>query len=136
MAVAWQAQGEARAPRGQADAKADNWLHLHAQASLLSTCQRCLQPVLLALDISRAFRFVEGEEAAAAQDEEANEDVLALEPKMNLLALVEDELLMALPMVALHDTCPELPAALAPQKEEQVATKPNPFAALASLKLR
>jgi uncharacterized protein len=47
-------------------------------------------------------------------------------------ALVEDELLMALPMVPMHDTCPE---SIQTQYESpHFEDKPHPFAALARLK--
>ncbi len=48
-----------------------------------------------------------GEEAAAALDAESDDDVLALESSLDLHALVEDELLLALPLVPRHDECPE-----------------------------
>ena len=63
----------------------------------------------------------------------------SLEPQFDLLAVVEDELLMALPLVPMHETCPDMPvfsageAELA-QPEGAAEVKPHPFAALAQLK--
>ena len=53
-----------------------------------------------------------------------------------LHCLLEDELLMALPLVPMHDECPVLPAFSAGVIDVpgDVAEKPNPFAALAQLK--
>jgi hypothetical protein len=79
-------------------------------------------------------RFVAGEDAAAALDAESEDDVLALTPALDLRQLIEDELLLALPIVPRHDHCPEpLPRAFA---DPQGAASPaeNPFAALAALK--
>jgi uncharacterized protein len=57
-------------------------------------------------------------------------------PQFDLLGLLEDELLMALPLVPMHDECPVLPAFSAGMVDapESVPDKPNPFAALAQLK--
>jgi uncharacterized protein len=45
---------------------------------------------------------------------------------LDLRALVEDELILALPMVPRHDVCPE-PLPLAGRKPEQAAEAPNPL---------
>ena len=59
-----------------------------------------------------------------------------LSREFHLRELIEDELLMALPLVPRHDTCPN-PVALASSDEDfeaASAEKPNPFAALAGFK--
>jgi uncharacterized protein len=112
------------------------WLHLKAQASLPLTCQRCLEPADIALAVDRSFRFVATEAQAEAEDEEAEEDVLALRDDLNLYDLIEDELLMALPVVPRHEACPG-EVKLAVQDPDFAAAseaKPNPFATLAALK--
>ena len=70
-------------------------------------------------------------------DDESEEDVLVLEALFNAHALIEDELLMALPMVPMHDECPvQVKLESATQDFDPVAgEKANPFAALASLRL-
>ena len=70
---------------------------------------------------------------------EEPQDVLAMEPRPDLLRLVEDELLMAIPLVPMHEDCPEPLAAsrgqaAADAHEASVEERPNPFAALAHLK--
>ena len=81
---------------------------------------------------SRCF-FVKGEDAAAALDAEAEDDVLALTPALDLRELIEDELLLALPLVPRHAHCPEpLPRAFV--EDPAVDPADNPFAALAVLK--
>ncbi len=131
--VDWTARGESRSVRGSPD---QVWLHLNAQATLPMICQRCLTPVEIDVLVDRPFRFVPDEETAAAQDEEADEDVLALNRAFDLPELVEDELLMELPVVPRHETCPvEVKLAVADEKfEAEMAAKPNPFAALSKLK--
>ena len=86
------------------------------------------------LEAERRIYFVEGEDAAAALDAENEDDVLALTPTLDLQALVEDELLLALPLVPRHEVCPEpLPRALVEDDPAREAAD-HPFAALAALK--
>ena len=130
--VDWQAVGELRATPGEG---AQLWLHLDAQAVLPMLCQRCLTPVDVPLQVQRPFRFVADEATAEALDDEAEEDLLAISREFDLHGLIEDELLMALPVVPRHDECPT-PVKLASSDEDfeaASAEKPNPFAALAGL---
>ncbi len=104
-----------------------------ADATLSMQCQRCLQPVDVPLHVDRRLYFVEGEDAAAALDAESDDDVLALEPALDLRALIEDELLLALPLIPRHEVCPQpLPRPLS--DEDETAAKALPFAALAAFK--
>jgi uncharacterized protein len=134
--AAWQARGHFRQPLGDAPQLR---LHLAAHARVWLTCQRCLQPVAHELGVERTLRFVPTEEEAARLDEaEDDEDVLTLPRALNLHELVEDELILALPLVPRHDQCPE-PLAYEPGGEEpapagEAAEAPHPFAALARLK--
>jgi uncharacterized protein len=131
--VEWTARGESRLARSGSD---EIWLHLHAQATLPMICQRCMTPVDVTIVVDRPFRFVADEEAAAVQDEASDEDVLALSRAFDLPVLIEDELLMEIPVVPRHETCPVSVKLQAVDKdfEETLATKPNPFAALAKFK--
>jgi uncharacterized protein len=83
-----------------------------------------------AVEIDRWFRFVESEEVALAQDDDCEEDLLVMSPQFDLLNLLEDELLLDLPLVPMHERCPDSLPAL----EQPEAVKPNPFAVLAGLK--
>lgn len=134
--VKWSATGELRPGARGADPSV--WLHLQAQAELPLACQRCLSPVPVRLDVDRWFRFVADEATAAAQDEDSEEDVLALEPRPSLRELIEDELLMELPLVPMHGVCPQ-PVVMAAGEVAAVAEsaeppRKNPFAELARLK--
>ncbi len=134
--IDWQAQGElVEGPQGPGSA-AQVWLHIQAQAHLPQICQRCLAEVDSALDVNRSYRFVADEATAEAQDDAAEEDLLAISRELNLLELIEDELLMALPLVPMHDVCPVQPkmAAVDADFEPEGEQKANPFAVLAGLK--
>jgi uncharacterized protein len=128
--IAWSARGELLPVRG---APPQVGLHLKAAARLPLQCQRCLQAVETPLEIDRRFRFVPGEDAAAQLDAESDDDVLALTRALDLQELVEDELLLALPLVPRHEQCPSplLPAA---EPEAPADDRLNPFAALEALR--
>jgi uncharacterized protein len=131
--VTWSARGETLTPPGGG---AQPWLHLSARAHVPMVCQRCLGAVDVALDIHSSFRFVATEAIAMAEDDESEEDLLVLSKQFDLQALIEDELLMALPIVPKHEVCP-VNVKLASTDEEFKAAltqKPNAFAALGSLK--
>lgn len=135
-AVKWQASGELRpAADGREPAV---WLRLQARTVVPLSCQRCLGPVETPLEIDRWFRFVADEATAEKEDDDCEEDVLALEPRPSLHDLLEDELLMALPLVPMHDTCPEPVVMQAGDASlldgDDAAPRKNPFAELAKLK--
>lgn len=128
--ASWHARGESRPVRG---GEPEIWLHLGAQARVSLICQRCLAPVETHLEAERSFRFVASEDAAAQLDADSEDDVLALPRSLDVAELVEDELLLAVPIVPRHDVCPQpLPMSHGDEVEEEPA--PNPFAALAALK--
>lgn len=131
--VTFAARGEMRK---DAAGQQEPWMALEAQATLVMECQRCLGPVELPVQFAREFRFVDNEELAAVEDEESEEDVLVTSRNFDLLGLVEDELLMAMPVAPKHAECPQaLPTMAAdPDFEQANEAKPNPFAALAKLK--
>ncbi len=131
--VDWRAKFELRTGAG---GQPDVWLHLHASTCMPLTCQRCMTPVSMPLEVEQWYRFVATEALAMAEDDASEEDLLVIAPQFDLLAVLEDELLMALPLVPMHDVCPVLPVFSAGEAEliEPALAKPNPFAALAQLK--
>lgn len=131
--VSWSVTAQLREGQG---AQVEPWLHLRAAVAIPLGCQRCLQPVDVPLTVDRWFRFVADEATAEAQDDDCEEDVLALEPRPSLRDLVEDELLMAVPLVPMHEVCPQLPPQLLRDDAGGSVTdgRPNPFAALSGLK--
>ena len=131
--VNWQATAELRVG---AAGQMDTWLHLRADTSVPLTCQRCMAAVQAPLRVDQWYRFVATEDIAMAEDDASEEDLLVMAPQFDLVGLLEDELLMALPLVPMHDECPVLPTFSAGVIELPAdgADKPNPFAALAQLK--
>ncbi len=108
------------------------YVELRIRAELPLVCQRSLERFLFPVEIAQRLGLVrdEADEAALPPDYEA---LLVPEDGMLRLAeLVEDELVLAVPVV------PVAPGSDAverdwPAQEEELA-KANPFAALASLK--
>jgi uncharacterized protein len=98
-------------------------------------CQRCLE--LVALPIHSECEYAVVKEGTAIELQPKGYDVLEMgEEPLDLLALVEDELLLALPIVPTHNTnfCQQ-PAGLdEPESSEDEVTRSNPFSVLAQLK--
>ena len=133
LRVDWTATGELRTELGDSG---QVWLHMKVQATFPMECQRCLTPVDVPLAVERSFRFVADEATAEALDDESEEDLLALSREFDLRELIEDELLMALPVVPRHDECPTAVPLASSEDDFEAASaeKPNPFAALAGLR--
>lgn len=147
-AVRWRASGRTVAQRV---GEPQLWLDLEAEAELDMACQRCLQPVRECMRVSRSIRFARDEAEAARLDADSDDDVLAISRQFHLLELLEDELIMAQPIVPRHDRCPSdivklmqddsetpVPGGVAPgdAARESPEEQPHPFAALAALKKR
>jgi uncharacterized protein len=131
--VSYTVQGDIRPDAAGHD---EPWLRLAGQATLSLVCQRCMGPVEVNVGFKREFRFVGSEELAEVEDEESEEDVLVLSKAFNLLELIEDELLMAMPTTPKHEECPQPVKLQAIDADfvEEAAEKPNPFAVLQQLK--
>lgn len=128
-AVRWSARGEQRL---QVGAPPQVWLHLRVWADAWATCQRCLQPFRTPIEVDRAFRFAASEGEAEELDADCEDDVLALGPSFDLLGLVEDELVLAWPLVPRHERCSQPPHTAG----DELPDDDKPFAALAAWKPR
>jgi uncharacterized protein len=141
--VRWAARGIWRELQGGA---AQTRLQLSVSTSIPLQCQRCLEAATETLEVDREFLFVSNEATAERLDEESEEDVLVASKTFDLLELIEDELLMALPIVPRHEQCASGLEATQmsefddfPDEEGDGATgdstpSPSPFAALKNLK--
>jgi uncharacterized protein len=118
--VVWTANGES-----------PDFLELSLASKVQMKCQRCLGAMEESIDARYRFEFVKDEEAAEAYDAQSDElDALVHSRQFDLHELIEDEMLMALPFVSLHEVCPEAgAAAFLP-----VEAKTNPFSVLKNFK--
>jgi len=99
--------------------------HGTIETALRVTCQRCLEPMTLSLTVRPRWLFVQAGEGREPPIEEAAELIEVSQP-LALSELVEDELLLAMPMIPMHklEDCPARHYSAAGQERR------NPFGAL------
>ena len=122
-------------------------LAIHGAAWL--ECQRCLSPYEEAFNVDATYRIVNTEEEAEEFPLDEDEvDVIVGSRQFDLVDLIEEELLLSLPLVPKHDVCPEVHESLTSgtaglegeeaaedeAEEGEEPKRPNPFAALEGLK--
>lgn len=99
---------------------------LSVWAELPLNCQRCFASMPQVVDLQFEFALCEDPPELLLEDEHV--DWLDSGDESTVESLVEDELLMALPIAVMHeDDCAVLP--------QSAGEKPNPFAVLKQLKL-
>jgi len=109
------------------------------QAILPLTCQRCMEPMDLPVS-SRVQLGIVTSRSAAQQLPELYDPLLLTDEGVSVATIVEDELILALPQVAMHESneCPKGDAFLQQQGDGQenasAPQRENPFAVLAQLK--
>jgi uncharacterized protein len=90
--------------RGALDGQRKPSIDCIIAAQLELTCQRCLGALTLALRLGPRFHLVAGEqELPRLEDEEEDVDYLVAGAHLDLRFLVEDELLLALPIAPMHE---------------------------------
>jgi uncharacterized protein len=102
-------------------------LRLAAHGSVRLQCQRCLGNLDFPLQVEARLELAASEAEILAAEDDADRTVAGRD--MNVADLVEDELILALPMVPKHERCH------AAEGTDEVA-KPSAFQALAALKKR
>lgn len=115
------------------------WLNFAADGPVFLTCQRCLQPVAIELNKAHKVALLHNENQISALDDEVDYMLLAelvdeSKPNQQLLPLaniIEDELLLDLPLSPKHSDCEMAVSQVGDIPEEEPE---NPFAALAGLK--
>lgn len=128
-------------------------LHVHVQANPVLVCQRCNEPFVHAIDSEVLLQLVkseadlDGDASFGNQSDEDDEDeegngFVSSHPEkvvgshhFDLLAQIEDELILSVPYVPKHDVCPGALAKVSEASPEEPAVKrPSPFAVLEQLK--
>jgi len=89
--------------KGEINERGKPGLRLMVDGSVRLECQRCLGGMDLPLHLEAQLEFAASEHEMAAAEDDV-ERVLAGR-EMSVAALVEDEVLLALPMVPKHDRC-------------------------------
>ncbi|KAF1030372.1 MAG: Large ribosomal RNA subunit accumulation protein YceD [Burkholderia plantarii] len=148
----WQAEGSTQSELQDDGTDGQQpYLRLALHGSAWLECQRCVSPYLQAFDVDMTYRIVATEEEAEEfplDDDEV--DVIVGSRQFDLVDLIEEELLLSLPLVPKHDVCPAVHETLVsgtsgPEADSEEADsdsdeaaggegRPNPFAALDALK--
>ena len=114
-------------------------VHCEIKTTLVLTCQRCLEPLNMPLEIDSRLALVEGIEEAERLPEELEPLMLEEGAALHIAELVEDELLLAIPDAPRHseeDCAPGQDEYLDKVMEHTQAAEANPFDVLAVLKKR
>jgi uncharacterized protein len=118
---------------GYTDNKGKPSLHCRVRGALGVICQRCLQPMEWKVELDSHLVLATSEdELAEGEDDPEAPDMLLAQKDMSVQELVEDELLLGLPMAPRHPEgqCRRSISSGASQEGEEA----SPFAALAKLK--
>jgi uncharacterized protein len=105
----------------------------HFTGCVSMQCQRCLEPVELQLQGDVSLAMVWSEDDAKLLPQEYEPWVVA-QDQADLYEIIEEELLLALPIVPAHDYDCMDRSALAPQESLKPRETNNPFQVLAQLK--
>lgn len=115
--------------QGGVDILSRSILRLVLNGEVVVSCQRCLMALPYKMAIDTTVTLFASEEAMdAAEKENPHIEGIIFTEKCDVMALIEDELILALPYAPMHQTCDNAPI------EKNV--KRNPFAILAVLKDR
>lgn len=106
-------------------------LEVRLATELRLTCQRCLEELRLPLKLAPTFYFARAESEADSIPEES--ELIVVDQPLVLADFIEDELLLALPMIPMH-AASECRAQGFREGEEADPARKNPFAMLANLK--
>lgn len=131
-------------------------LRIRVQANPIVVCQRCNAPFAYPVDSDVLLQLVKSEDDLDAgvsagdhaggfgdeddEDDEGNGFASNLPEKVvgshhfDLLAQIEDELILSVPYVPKHDVCPGAQAKDNEASQEPVVKRPSPFAVLEQLK--
>lgn len=116
---------------GSQGAQGEPELGLHVHGNLNLVCQRCLGALAYDLDTATRFVIVPGEDRMPAPEGERDDvDYMVADSHLDVQALIEDEVLLSLPLAPVHENadCNDAGSSAQEQKE-------SPFKMLQGLKL-
>lgn len=128
--ITWRVAGRQDAGTGRL------WLDVAAQGAVTMVCQRCLESFVQPIQAENTLGLVlnqaqlDAQDALEAAGEGSDIEYLVADPQQDILALVEDELILVLPYAPRHDVCPG--KTMEPERQE--TAKPSPFAVLEQLR--
>jgi len=116
--------------RGRTDAEGRGWLQVLAIGTLTLECQRCLGPLTFPLALRSELLLAESQRDIETADDDIDRALAG--NAMDVCQLVEDEVLLALPMALRHEQCGGRRDG--DKRDGAEAVRPSPFAKLAKLK--
>ncbi|CBW74303.1 Hypothetical protein RBRH_02612 [Mycetohabitans rhizoxinica HKI 454] len=151
-ALHWQAQGgSVRELRPDGTVLDEPYLRVTVHGAIWLQCQRCMEPFRVPLDIDAEYRIVERDDEADERAlDDTSFDVIVGSRQFDFVELIEEELLLSLPLVPKHEVCTQIHESLvtgaagehardsgdeadeSPAGDE--AQREHPFAALEALK--
>lgn len=113
---------------GGRDEDGKPYLHLQVNGVLRLACQRCLSALPFDVHVdSRLLPMAPGQEWPDEELSDDASDMIEADAALSVMSLIEDEVLLALPIAPRHEDC-------RPPSAAGGDSKPSPFAALADLK--
>jgi uncharacterized protein len=140
---------EATQGLGMRDARVELWVFMEASgicmlygnycATVMMTCQRCLQPAEIELRGKLELALIRAEDETALVNTEHEFFQLDRDGKLNIVDMIEEELLLSLPLIPMHvdyaDCDDTMLSILKRNSTEGVSeSKRNAFAVLKGLK--
>lgn len=117
---------------GKMNLSGHSQLDLTVKGRIDLMCQRCLEAFSFDLDSKAAIILARSEKEADEIEEALDEDdlteVIVGGETIDILVLVEDEVLLTIPLSPRHDICPDTSGLVFSEKQE------SPFAVLQNLK--
>lgn len=103
-------------------------LEVSAQGVAVLRCERCLEPMDWVFAVARRLSLYRADELIPDEElEDESCDAIHFAGTIDVASLVEDEILLELPVFARHEVCE-------PPGPWEAGEKPSPFAVLAQLK--
>ncbi|MDO4642392.1 MAG: DUF177 domain-containing protein [Cardiobacteriaceae bacterium] len=115
---------------GSIDKHGQHRLSGHIHVNLHTTCQRCLEEMML--NIMHSFNYVLIRDQSFEDNvTDSNETLICAEEQLDLAWFIEEEVLLAMPMIAKHEDCN--PPQIDLQESDLQTEKTSPFAALKNI---
>ena len=111
--------------QGRTDTDGRCWLLVSANGTLTLECQRCLRPLAFPLALRSELLLTASQREIEAADDDI--DRVLAGNALDVCQIVEDEVLLALPIAPRHEQCGD-------QQDGTETSRPSPFAGLAKLK--
>lgn len=116
---------------GVLDGDGNPVLRIVVKGTINLQCQRCLMGLAHELDLKADILLARDENELSHFDEDDSVDGVLAVPEMDMLALIEDEIILSLPISPRH---PAGECSIGKPAVEAAVGKEHPFAALATLK--